>query len=157
MLGGILWIILFIWHKFMTLDPNLAVGLLTAVTAVLVATATITLGRYFERMKEVEAHFREKKSEIYDSFLREFFRSFHNESGENTNLVPFLREWQRETILWGGANLLKSYLGWMAHLKKGIPDAAGMFLMDDFFRAVRRDLGLSNRGLERGAFIRATL
>ena len=73
--------------------------------------------------------------------------------------MSFLREWQRETILWGGAKVLASYLKWIAHLKRNgaTPDAQSMFLMDEFFRALRLDLGLSNRGLERGAFIRLIL
>jgi len=154
---GALWIIFAVWRRFAALNESLAVGLLTAASTILVATLTITLGRYFERKKEVEAHFREKKSAIYDSFLTAYFKFTHTESRENVDQVAFLREWQREVILWGGATVLTTYLKWMAHLKKGVPDAQSMFLMDDFFRAIRRDLGLPNRGLERGAFIRLML
>src|SRR5207247_1517114 len=125
--------------------------------AVFVATLTIVLGRYLERKKEIDAHFREKKTEIYDSFLKEFFKVFHSPTDESIDLVPFLREWQRQLILWGGADVLAAFMKWRRNLAKGVPDAQSMFLTDEFFRALRQDLGLSNRGLERGAFIRLIL
>jgi hypothetical protein len=34
------------------------------------------------RKKEIEAHFREKKTVIYDTFLKEFFKVFHNPTDE---------------------------------------------------------------------------
>jgi hypothetical protein len=159
--GGMLWLIVATWHRFVNLNPSLAAGLLTASSTILVATLTVALGRYLERKKEIEAHYREKKSAIYDSFLLEFFKVFHsasdNPSAENPELVAFLREWQRQVILWGGSTVLTVFLKWWEHLKKGKVDAMTLFLMEDFFLAVRRDLGLSNRGLQRGSFIRLML
>ena len=147
-----------IWRSFMSLNPNVAVGLLTAITTITVATGTITLGRYFERKKEVEAHFRQRKSEIYHSFLVEFFSMYYTSEQGTPDLTEFLRQWQTQGILWGGSKVLRQYLTWVGHLKTmDEPDARAMFLMDDFLRALRRDLGLSNRGLEQGAFVRMVL
>ena len=161
MLGSVAWCIYWlgreIWKQFVALDSTLAVGLLTAVSTVRVATLTVVLGRYFERKKEVEAHYPEKKTEIYDSFLKEFFHLFHNPEKENVDLVPFLQEWQRQMILWGGAEVLVAFMKWRQNLAKGVPDAESMYLTDEFFRVVRRDLGLSNKGLERGSFVRLML
>jgi hypothetical protein len=160
-IGSVAWCLFWlgrgIWRQFVALDANLAVGLLTAVSTVLVATLTIVLGRYFERKKEVEAHYRERKTEIYDSFLKEFFRLFHSPDKENVDLVPFLQEWQRQMILWGGEEVLMAFMKWRQNLARGVPDAESMYLTDAFFRAVRRDLGLTNKGLERGSFIRLML
>lgn len=161
MIGSVAWCLFWlgrgIWRQFVALDANLAVGLLTAVSTVLVATLTIVLGRYFERKKEVEAHYREKKTEIYDSFLKEFFGLFHSPDKENVDLVPFLQEWQRQMILWGGQEVLIAFMKWRQNLAKGVPDAESTYLTDAFFRAVRQDLGLSNKGLERGSFVRLML
>jgi len=138
------------------LDSNLAVGLLTAVTTVLVAALTVSLGRYFERKKEIESHFRERKVEIYDEFLKEFFKLFSEDDDkapDEEELTAFLREWQRKMILWGGSDVLAAYLKWRIHLGKGEPNAQSMFLTEDFFKSIRKDLGLSNRGLEKGIFV----
>jgi hypothetical protein len=115
------------------------------------------LGRYYERKREIEAHFREKKIEIYDDFLKELFSVFHSvgeEEGEveSDGLVDFLREWQRTLVLWGGRDVLKAYFAWMSHLKKQRPDAQTIFLMDEFFRALRSDIDQSSSGLEKGSF-----
>jgi len=142
----------FAWSQFISLDKQLAVGLLTAFTTVIVATITVMLGRYLERKKEIESHFRTRKIEIYDEFLAEFFKLFGSEENSDIDLAPFLREWQRKMIIWGGSPVLSAYIKWNQHLKKGSPDAQTIFLMDDFFRAMRKDVGLSNSGLEKGVF-----
>ncbi len=152
-----------IWHHFISLNPQLAAALLTASATVIGGSIAIAIGRYFERKKEVEAHFRARKSEIYDAFLKAFFDYFYQaeaapgHEADSTDLVAFLREWQRQMILWGGSRVLTTYLKWIANLKTGNPSAHSLFLMEDFFLKVRSDLGLSNKGFERGSFIRLML
>ncbi|APC96618.1 hypothetical protein [Francisella frigiditurris] len=106
--------------------------MLTAATTVIAATLTVVLGKYFERKKDIEAHYREKKTQIYDEFLCEFFKVFYD-SKKNHNLVDFLRQWQKKVILWGGQDVLLKYIDWIGHLKKGNNDARSMFLMEEFF------------------------
>ena len=114
------------------------------------------LGRHFERKKDIEAHFRAEKIKIYDEFLAELFKLFHS-GGEGTDdMVTFLREWQRKLVLWGGSNILAAYFSWMNRLKSA-PDAQTMFLMDEFFRALRADVGQSSSGLAKGAFANLVL
>lgn len=156
-LFGMYWLISQIWSQFTMLDPKVSISILTTATTVLVATLTVVLGKYYERKKDIEAHYRTKKTEIYDEFLSEFFKIFHaNENPkdeENPELVDFLREWQRKIILWGGQDVLIKYITWMSHLKKGIPDAKTIFLMEDFFLEIRKDLGHKNNKLMKGTFV----
>lgn len=72
-------------------------------------------------------------------------------------MVKFFREWQRKMILWGGQDVLKHNINWMTRLKKGEPDVKSMWMTEDFFRAVRKDLGHSSNRLEKGSFIRLLL
>ena len=76
----------------------------------------------------------------------EFFKLFSHdlESGTQVNLVPFLQEWQRTMVLNGGARVLTAYLKWIDHLRHREPDAETVFLMGEFFLAMRKDVGLSN-------------
>lgn len=154
----IYWLASQIWGQFKLLDPQVSIGILTAATTVIVATLTVVLGKYYERMKDIEAHYRVKKIEIYDEFLCEFFKLVHSDGkGEVDDLVPFLREWQRKMILWGGQDVLSKYIVWMSHLKKGEPDARTMFLMEDFFLEIRKDLGHKNNKLTKGTFVHLIL
>lgn len=151
------WIVMEVWHQFKNLNKELSVTIITAATTIMVATLTIVLGKYYERKKDIEAHYRQKKTEIYDEFLREFFNIFNanieNKKQDDSNLVDFLREWQRKIILWGGQDVLISYIKWMDHIKKSPPDAKAMYMMEDFFLKIRTDLGHSNSRIKKGSFI----
>jgi len=115
-------------------------------------------GRYFERQKDIEAHFRAEKIKIYDEFLKAFFEATRAGSQADTvGLTEFLRQWQRKVVLWGGASVLGAYFKWMGRLKLGMPDAQTIFLMDEFFRALRKDIGQSSAGLPRGVFANVLL
>ena len=153
LIAGLVWSVIFLWNWFSSLNSDLAVGMLTASSTIIVATLTLVLGRFFERVKEAEAHLRAQKIELYDDFLKEFFKLFHGE-GDNKadDLVSFLQEWQRKLVVWGGPNVLSSFVKWKLYLASTKPDAKSIFLMDEFFRAMRKDIGLSNRGLENGFF-----
>jgi hypothetical protein len=155
---------LWLWTKFQSLDPTLSAGILAAATTVFVSTLTVVLGRYYERKKEIEAAYRQKKLEIYDEFLREFFRIFYDperiqqgQQGGDQTVIDFLREWQRRIILWGGQNVLRAYVDWMGKLKSGRADAQVMFKTEDLFRAIRADLGQGNWKLPKGTFVRFIL
>jgi len=149
----VLWGLVTLWTWFSSLNSDLAVGLLTASSTIIVATITLVLGRYFERVKEAETHLRTQKIQMYDEFLKEFFKLFHGKNTDNeTALVPFLQEWQRKLVVWGGPGVLSSFIKWKNHLGGNEPDATSVYLMDEFFRSMRSDIGLSNRGLEKGFF-----
>lgn len=154
-LGLLAWLILVsvraVWEALVSVNASLAVALITAAATIMAATITVTLGRYFERKREIEAHFRAEKTKIYDEFLREIFKMFHSPSHENVE-VEFLRDWQRKIIIWGGRDVLRSYVAWQENLKQPNPTAQTIFLMDDFFRALRSDIGQSSNGLQRGFF-----
>ncbi|NLQ21584.1 hypothetical protein HGO26_01645 [Shewanella sp. S-1] len=156
MVWGTYWLLSQIWGQFKSLDSTVALAAITAFTTVSVSTLTVVLGKYYERKKDIEAHYRQTKTEIYDEFLKEFFKVFYSEHDEDDaeakSLVDFLREWQRKMVLWGGQDALLKYIKWMTHLKKGNPDADSIFLMEDFFREIRKDLGHKNSKLEKGTF-----
>jgi hypothetical protein len=116
------------------------------------------LGRYYERKRDIEAQFRAEKIKIYDQFLRDLFEVFHEATkAESSDVTKFLREWQRKLVLWGGSDVLRAYFRWIVRLKRLTPDAQTIFLMDEFFRALRSDIGQSSRGLDRGSFAHLVL
>ena len=129
---------------------------------VLVATLTVVVGRYFERKKELDALYRERKTEIYDEFLQKFFETFGSKADaqatpESDNLVPFLREFMRKLILWSGPEVIEAFVKWNDHLAKGVPDADSIFLTESFLLSIRKDLRHSNRGIRKGFFAKLFL
>lgn len=154
---GLYVLALSIWHQFVSLKPELSAALLTAATTVLVATLSVLFARHFEKKREVESQFRAAKTEAYDSFLKRFFDLYEKPESDEADLAKFLREWQRKLILWGGTDTLVAFTKWREHLADGTPDAKSMLLTDELFRAIRKDLGLSNIGLSHGFFVRVIL
>jgi hypothetical protein len=151
------WAIQSVWTAISSTQNPASVAIVAGFFSIIGATFTVTLGRHFDRRKEIEAAFREKKIAIYDEFLTELFKIFQqpqdaSDDPDETDLVSFLQEWQKTLVLWGGKGVLKAYFAWMSHLKAGIANAKSIFLMDEFFRAMRKDIGQSSAGLQKGAF-----
>lgn len=138
-------------------------ALVTGATTVLVATITLILGKRLERRKEIEAHFREKKIGIYDEFLSEFFSIFYSVGAddevipESDNMLEFLKKFQQKLLLWGGDETLQEFIDWKAALERTPPGASTIFATERFLRSLRKDIGLSNDKLKRGAFARLIL
>lgn len=139
-----------VWRELIAVNADLAIAVITGATTILAATGAIVLGRYYERAREREAHFREKKVEIYDEFLSEFFKLFYSQ--EQQDLVAFLREWQRKILLWGGDTVLAAYIVLVRSLRSGNPDAGAMFLTEDFFGPSERTSVYQTRACGRECF-----
>jgi hypothetical protein len=56
-------------------------------------------------------------------------------------------------ILWGGQDVVIKYIEWLSSLKKGNYTAQTFYQMEDFFFAIRKDLGHKNNKLKKGTFI----
>ncbi len=151
---------------------ELGAALVAGTVTVLVATLTVMVGRYFERKRELDALYRDKKTEIYDAFLSRYFKltmadsdavagtaeAVHkSEDAADPDLVKFLREFIRTLILWSGPNVISAFLAWKEHLGCNVPDAKTIFLTEDLLLAIRKDLRHSNRGLEKGFYAKLTL
>jgi len=143
-------------------NPSVAAAIGAAVIAVFSSVITIMLARYYEAKHERESAHRDKKTELYDNFLKELFKLFLEDTQKKSDtgeFVPYLREVQRKLILWSGPGVIKSYAEWHAVLTSQgeTPQAKSMIKMIDFFLALRKDLGHSNRGIQREHLIRFML
>lgn len=156
------WVVYAFFQYISAVPKELGAALVAAVATVLVATLTVMVGRYYERKRELDALYRDKKTEIYDEFLKEFFTLFFgadegNSKGAEKDLVPFLREFTRKLVLWSGPEVIEAFVAWKDHLAKGTPDAQSIFLTEAFLRAIRNDLRHTNKGLRKGFFARLFL
>jgi len=148
-------------HVFSSLDRNIAAAIIAASATIIASTIAIVLSKHYELKKERAVAHRDKKVGLYDEFLKELFDIFlmgqENKSPEDQ--VPFLREIQRKIILWSGPEVIKSYALWHKEmtLRLQSPRAKSMMKMIEFFLALRKDLGHSNKGLKREYLLRFML
>lgn len=142
------------------LDSTIVAALVTGAATILVATITVTVGRYFERKKDLEAVYRDKKMPIYGDFLEQLLAHFQPDAGTPPapeELVKLLLGWHRNIILWGGPEVVNAYLAWKDGLETELLSAKTVFKMDAFILAIRKELGNVNRGIPKGLFLRMTL
>jgi len=95
-----------------SVEPAVAAAAITAAATIIVSTATISVGRYLEKQKELEALHREKKIPIYGKFLDGLFSIFYEQRGKKLNTIKFLQEWQQKIVLWGGPTVVNAYIKW---------------------------------------------
>lgn len=159
---GLLRLLGFVWSAFTDLDKTVAAAIVAGIFTVIATTITVMVGRYFEeKRKQSELH-REKKIQMYDTFIARMFKIFGNaeESAEEEStegdsdageqeLIEFLREHQRQFLLWSNAPVIRAFAEWRKTLT-GEPNAQTILKMEQFFLAVRRDLGHSNWGIKQG-------
>jgi len=149
-----------VWSAFTDLDKTIAAAIVAGIFTVVATTITVMVGRYFEeRRKQSELH-REQKIRMYDAFIARIFKLFANDDVEPTDtdtesktgapeLIQFLREHQRQFLLWSNPGVIRAYAEWQKTLT-GVPNAQTVLNMEKFFLAVRRDLGHSNWGIKPG-------
>lgn len=159
----VVWAVGSIFAYLREIPKEIAAPLITAAATIFVATLTVMVGRYFERKKELDALYRDKKTEIYDEFLSKFFELFFGSDAPADpekaamDLVPFLREFTRKLVLWSGPEVIDAFVKWKDHLAKGNPDAQSLFLTEQFLIAIRKDLRHPGGGLQRGFFAKLFL
>jgi len=136
-------------HFLGSLDQPLIVAILAASGTVLAATFTVVVGRIFERKKETEAHFRQRKYELYYDLLKLLYE-LTTPPADTLDVVKRLTEWQRNLILFSGPKTIRNYVAWMSNLKSGRHTLRTVMLMEEFYKSLRSDLGISNLGLQQG-------
>lgn len=152
---GLIRIAGFVWVGFIDLDKTVAAAIVAGVFTVLATTITVMVGRYFEEKRKQSELYRDRKINMYDQFISRIFKLFADtgdESGKDENesdLVEFLREHQRQFLLWSNPGVIRAYSEWRKRLN-GEPNVQTVMYMEKFFLAVRRDLGHSNWGIKTG-------
>ncbi len=135
--------------SFAALHPSVSATLITGFVTITASVSAVVIGRYFEKRKEVEEAFRERRLKTYDGFLSTFMNLTSDPKKENPDLVPFFRNMNKEMILWAGPKLLKAYISFLYEMSDPLAGKS-FYLMEDFYTAIRYDLGHSNKGLARG-------
>ena len=161
-LGGLLWLsyksVVFIYHVFTSLNPNVVVAIIAGVATVLASTLAVVVTRYFQAKADKEAAHRDRKIDLYDEIISKLYSIFLGDTKKETNpelLTPFLREAQRKLILWAGPGALTTYSDWSKALTSApAPCASQMIITIELILALREDVGLSNAGIKHSHMVR---
>src|SRR5438874_1794065 len=99
----------FLFSTLTSLNPTIAAALVAGIVTITGSVFAVVFGRYLEKRKEVEAAFRERRLKTYEGFISTFM-DLTSAKSEQKDLIPFLRQMNKELILWAGPKLLKAYI-----------------------------------------------
>ncbi|MBC7145053.1 MAG: hypothetical protein H5U24_06570 [Thioclava marina] len=145
-----------------TLEPTVYVPLtVTLFTASLGLAATL-IAQSKNRKREIEAALRERKIAIYLDFLETIEKlilaskpELKTASFDDSEMVIKLVKVRTKAVLWGSPGVLKA-LNKFSKLGQAQPIAT-LRAVEDIQREMRKDLGLSNFGLETDFFSKLIL
>jgi hypothetical protein len=139
-----------LWQHLYKTASSLDIGLIVAVTTLVIAIGLIMFARYTERRLEIETQLKTQKIEIYDQFLLQLGKLFQREHG-NADLIQLIVEWQSKLILWSDNETLYHLFLW--HDSLLAQDANSLTKLEGFLRALREEIGHPSSDLEQGAFL----
>jgi len=132
-------------------DSKIAAAIIAAMTTVFVGITAVIITQRQTKLREIEEAHRKKKVEIYQKYLETVISLI---AGENENvtmkapseqeLIDYLVGFKTEILLWGSPKVIKAQLAFE------ITSASGgdvFVAVDNIYKAIREDIGLSNSGL----------
>jgi len=132
-------------------DPKISAAIIGAMTTIFVGIAAVIITQRQIKIREIEEAHREKKVEIYQKFLSTVTSLIAGKNNQVTikapteqELIDYLVEFKTEILLWGSPKVIKAQLEF-----ERISGSNGDVFMavDNLYKAIREDIGLSNSGL----------
>lgn len=163
LLFGLWWVGASLVTMLRTIDAEIAAAIVSGLAAVTIAIATTWLGRSLQRRTDARRGQQEKRVPVYEEFVKGVLQSMGISSSgkarkgriDEQHAHRVLSEFTEKAIVWGSDDVLKA---WIAFRTAGQqPEEYGnkiLLIMEELFLAMRKDLGLSNRGLDRGDLLR---
>jgi hypothetical protein len=146
-------------YKFITLmaetiNPTVTVAVLTMMGS----AASLSLGKYIEKSREIEKEIREKKIPIYSEFIDFLFRvlrmSKEGNDMDEAEMIAFMLKFNQTLMVWGSDEVMRAWIQFRT--LSTADDSPGKALkiaksIASIILAIRSDIGHSNVNIdERG-------
>lgn len=142
-------------------NPSVSAAIVGAMATVLVGVGGALYTQSQIKRREIEDAHRSRKVEIYKAFLdvvaRVMARTNENVSLEPISeqaLVDFLVEFKTNILLWASPKVINAQLNFEKVSSSG---GNSLVAVDQLYKAIREDIGLSNRGLDKHQLIKMYL
>lgn len=138
------------------------VSLITGLVAAFIGLTAVLYTQKQIRTREIEEAHRGKKVELYNGFLKTVQKVI---AGENENvpvkpikqkeMIMFMMNFKTEIILWSSPDVINAYRKYESGSTQNIEIL--LPLVDDLYREMRKDIGLSNKGLPTNQLVKMYL
>ncbi len=132
-------------------DPKISAAILGAMATIFVGLTAVIITQNQTKLRDREEAHRSKKVEIYEKYL-DTIQSIMSGANENVSteapthqeLVDYLAKFKSDIILWGSPEVIKMQLEFQCVSQ----DGGNIFIaVNNLHKAIRADIGLSNKGL----------
>lgn len=141
---------------FAKLNPALQTGIITAIGVIGVAIITYLANKSLETRRAVEVAIRPKKLELYQDFFTFFMRVLGKDGvvkkPSQKESIDFFIKSNPELLTFASAKVIKKW--GKLRLSMGDGDMQNMFLLEDLLKDMRKDLGHSSCGHQKGDILR---
>ncbi|HDR7368032.1 TPA: hypothetical protein QCX21_005940 [Bacillus toyonensis] len=155
---GVFYSLSWFYQSFLSLDARISAALITGLFAILGASLSISIPKYFEKKKEIESYHRDQKSPMYKELLDYLFSILMGQKAgkqmSEKESIEFMSKFTQNIILWGSEDVIKQY-GIFRNYFMNRPvnkktDLVEIKIMEGLLLAVRKDMGYNNKHLETG-------
>lgn len=160
--GYLAWIVLARLLMFLeSANPSVSAAVVGAMATVLVGVGGALYTQAQIKKREIEEAHRERKVELYKGFL-DMVSKMMAEQNENVSLKPpsqqelvdFMVEFKTNVVLWGSPKVINAQLNFQKVSESG---GNVLFAVDELYKAIREDIGLSNKGLDKRQLVKMYL
>lgn len=160
--GYLLWLVAARLLTFLeSANPSVSASIVGAMATVLVGVGGALYTQSQIKKREIEEAHRARKVEIYKEFL-DIAARMMAEGNENVSLKPptqqelvdFLVGFKTNVVLWGSPKVINAQLNFQKASTEG---GHVLKALDHLYKAIREDIGLSNRGLDRHQLVKMYL
>ena len=135
-------------------EASILVGLATAWGVI----ATTWINNKHNRRAAKEESVRKDKIKLYEYIIKESYSLFDksiSDEEKQKNAFSFVERTRKDITIWGSDKVILAYAEWYEEIIANSDNqrAQALIKMADLFKAIRKDLGYSNKGLEIKSFL----
>lgn len=158
---GLYWLGIKLLAILVTLKPEVIASIIGAMATVFAGLAAVIISNKQSKQREIDESHRAKKVEIYKGFLDAVSGIMAKENKNvsknglsDQELVDYLVEFKTDLLLWGSPKVIKYQLQF--ELLSSNPDKV-FTAVNNLYKAIREDIGLSNKGLNNHELVKMYL
>lgn len=143
-------------------NPSVSAAIIGGMTTVMAGIIVAVLTQRQIKNRELDEAHREKKVEIYHRFLEVIAQTILKKNPNvsikvlsDKELINYIVSFKTDLILWGSPKVINALLKF-EHSSKNREDSV-LLVVDELYRAIREDIGLSNHGLKQNQLIKIFL
>jgi len=159
---GTWWLLAQLFAWVMVQPSQIAAAIIAFAGTVIAGIGAVVISQQRAKARDIAESHRPKKTKLYTEFImqvvgimREHREGKTLDASATRKLEDFFFDFTTQVMLWGSPSVLKHYGAFRRVGEK--PDPNILLLLDDILKAMRKDLGLSNRALARGDLIKMLL